>query len=68
MRAWNPQSKLKCPKTATEEELKAFIHSFPIQRLGFPEEIGDLVVFLCLDRASYITGASIDINGGDFLI
>jgi 3-oxoacyl-[acyl-carrier protein] reductase len=55
-------------KTATRAELKAFINSFPIQRLGFPEEIGDLVVFLCSDRASYITGASIDINGGDLMI
>jgi 3-oxoacyl-[acyl-carrier protein] reductase len=55
-------------KTTKKTELKAFINSFPIQRLGLPEEIGDLVVFLCSDRASYITGASIDINGGDLMI
>jgi len=55
-------------KTTTKAELKAFLNSFPIRRLGLPEEIGDLVVFLCSDRASYITGASIDINGGDLMI
>jgi len=55
-------------KTATRAELKTFINSFPIQRLGLPEEIGDLVVFLCSEKASYITGASIDINGGDLMI
>jgi len=55
-------------ETTTGEELEAFIHSFPIQRLGLPEEIGDLVVFLCSDKASYITGASIDITGGDLMI
>jgi NAD(P)-dependent dehydrogenase (short-subunit alcohol dehydrogenase family) len=55
-------------KTTKKAELKAFLNSFPIQRLGLPEEIGALVVFLCSDRASYITGASIDINGGALMI
>jgi NAD(P)-dependent dehydrogenase (short-subunit alcohol dehydrogenase family) len=55
-------------KTTTKAELRAFVNSFPIKRLGWPEEIGDLVVFLCSDRAAYITGASIDINGGDLMI
>jgi 3-oxoacyl-[acyl-carrier protein] reductase len=55
-------------KSTTKKELEAFIASFPIQRIGLPEEIGDLVVFLCSGRASYITGASIDINGGDLMI
>lgn len=55
-------------RTTKKAELKAFLNSFPVQRLGLPEEIGDLVVFLCSDRASYITGASIDINGGDLMI
>jgi len=54
--------------TTTKEELERFINSFPIRRLGSPEEIGDLVVFLCSEKASYITGASIDINGGDLMI
>ena len=54
--------------TTTQEELEMFIDSFPIKRLGLPEEIGDLVVFLCSEKASYITGASVDINGGDLMI
>ncbi len=36
----------------------------PAGRLGRPEEYGDLVAFLCSERAAYITGASIPINGG----
>ena len=55
-------------KTTTEKELQDFLASFPINRIGTPEEIGDLVVFLCSDKASYITGASLDINGGDLMI
>jgi 3-oxoacyl-[acyl-carrier protein] reductase len=36
----------------------------PAARLGLPEEYGDLVAFLCSDRASYITGTVIPIDGG----
>lgn len=36
----------------------------PAQRLGRPEEYGDLVAFLCSERATYITGAVIPIDGG----
>jgi len=36
----------------------------PAARLGQPEEYGDLVAFLCSERAAYITGAVIPIDGG----
>ena len=36
----------------------------PAARLGRPEEYGDLVAFLCSERAAYITGAGIPIDGG----
>lgn len=39
----------------------------PIGRLGTPQDVADLVAFLCSAHASYITGEVIDINGG-FLI
>lgn len=55
-------------ETTNQQELENFLDSFPIKRLGTPEEIGELVVFLCSENASYITGASLDINGGDLMI
>ncbi|MEX2108028.1 MAG: SDR family oxidoreductase [Solirubrobacterales bacterium] len=36
----------------------------PAGRLGQPEEYGDLVAFLCSDRAAYITGTVVPIDGG----
>jgi len=36
----------------------------PAARLGSPEEYGDLVAFLCSERAAYITGTVIPIDGG----
>ncbi|MFI5960434.1 SDR family NAD(P)-dependent oxidoreductase [Cryptosporangium sp. NPDC051539] len=37
---------------------------FPFGRLGHPEEIGDVAAFLLSDRASWITGANIVVDGG----
>ncbi|HWA53415.1 MAG TPA: SDR family oxidoreductase [Solirubrobacterales bacterium] len=39
-------------------------NEIPAGRLGLPEEYGDLVAFLCSERASYITGTVIPIDGG----
>ena len=52
----------------TEARLKAYTDSFPISRIGEPGEVAELVAFLASDRAAYITGASLDINGGDLMM
>jgi NAD(P)-dependent dehydrogenase (short-subunit alcohol dehydrogenase family) len=39
----------------------------PMNRLGLPEEIGDLAVFLASDRSRYITGTEIVIDGGNII-
>ena len=36
----------------------------PMKRAGRPEEVADLVAFLASDRAGYITGQCVSINGG----
>jgi NAD(P)-dependent dehydrogenase (short-subunit alcohol dehydrogenase family) len=36
----------------------------PMRRLGIPEEIAEAVVWMCSDKASFMTGASHVIDGG----
>ena len=40
------------------------IDQIPLGRLGTPREFGDVVCFLASDRASYIQGAVLDVDGG----
>jgi 3-oxoacyl-[acyl-carrier protein] reductase len=47
------------------EEMEEHAHKgVPAARLGRPEEFGDLVAFLCSERAAYLTGAVIPLDGG----
>ena len=43
------------------------IKEIPMGRFGEPEEVADLVGFLCSEQASYITGQTIHINGGLYM-
>jgi NAD(P)-dependent dehydrogenase (short-subunit alcohol dehydrogenase family) len=53
---------------ATPEQLAAYARSFPVQRLGTAAEVAELICFLASERAGYITGAAVDINGGDLMV
>ncbi len=39
------------------------VEKLPMQRLGQPREVADLIWFLCSDQSSYISGAEIEVNG-----
>jgi NAD(P)-dependent dehydrogenase (short-subunit alcohol dehydrogenase family) len=53
---------------ASAADLAEYARSFPVQRLGTPDEVASLICFLVSEEAGYITGASLDINGGDLMI
>jgi NAD(P)-dependent dehydrogenase (short-subunit alcohol dehydrogenase family) len=55
-------------ENTTPERLEGYRSSFPIDRLGRPEEVADLVCFLASEAAGYITGSAYDIAGGDLMV
>ena len=53
----DPEGSLKGAEEAAKQRV-------PAKRLGHPDEYGDLVAFLCSERAAYLTGAVIPLDGG----
>jgi NAD(P)-dependent dehydrogenase (short-subunit alcohol dehydrogenase family) len=49
---------------ANPEAMKMMMSRTPLQRIGTPREIGNVVAFLASDKASYVTGETIYVDGG----
>jgi glucose 1-dehydrogenase len=45
-------------------KLKALLENIPLKRLGEPEDVASVAVFLASDESSYITGTTIFVDGG----
>ena len=52
------------PKEVLETKI---LPEIPLRRLGKPEEVAGLIIYLCTDEAAFITGANISINGGQYM-
>ena len=50
--------------TGTDARKAALIAGVPLQRVGRPEEIAQVIVFLASDKSAFITGATIAVDGG----
>jgi 3-oxoacyl-[acyl-carrier protein] reductase len=51
----------------SEEKRKSVIEAIPLKRLGKPEDVAEAVLFLASDKANFITGEILDVNGGFFM-
>jgi acetoacetyl-CoA reductase len=52
------------PKDILESKI---LPQIPLNRLGKPDEVAGLIVYLCSDEAAFITGANVSINGGQHM-
>ena len=55
-------------ETAPQELLERLAAGYPVPRLGTAREVADLICFAGSEAAGYITGAALDINGGDLMM
>jgi 3-oxoacyl-[acyl-carrier protein] reductase len=51
----------------TEEQKKKLLELIPLGRLGEPEDVAKVVLFLCSEESSYITGHVVSVNGGMYI-
>ena len=58
------RNRARAEAKTSDEIMKSWENQIPLKRLGQPQEIADLVVFLASERASYITGAVVQVDGG----
>lgn len=50
-----------------EDVLNGIIAHIPVGRLGYPKEVADAVAFLASPDSGFITGANLDVNGGQYM-
>jgi acetoacetyl-CoA reductase len=55
--------------TAIPKEIldSKILPQIPVGRLGMPDEVAGLIIYLCSDEAAFVTGANISINGGQHM-
>ena len=54
-----------CPANIVRDSENASLEAIPQGRLGRPEEVASVILFLCSDAASFITGQAIHVDGGE---
>ncbi len=55
-------------RALSDDTLRGVVEAAPLKRLAEPVEIANTIVFLSSDQASWVTGATLDVNGGTLML
>ena len=53
---------------STPEMIANFVKGIPLGRVGTSEEVANVIAFLASEAASYVTGETIEVNGGQLML
>ncbi len=56
-----------CISILDDEKINKAVDAIPLKRIGKPEDITNAVLFLASDKSNYITGETINVNGGSYM-
>jgi NAD(P)-dependent dehydrogenase (short-subunit alcohol dehydrogenase family) len=52
----------------TPEQTEKLASTIPVRRLGTPADIADAILYLASDAAAFVTGVTLDVNGGQEMV
>jgi len=64
---WRFEQEAKFFNTSVEEQEQKMCETIPVGRIGLPEEVADMALFLASDASSYVTGQALNICGGQLM-
>ena len=62
------ETEMTAHRRSSPEQMAKWLADIPQGRLGLPEEVTGLVLFLCSDAARYLTGQAINVDGGKVML
>ena len=63
-----PTDDARVHESTTADQRRQIVAAIPVGRLGSPDDIAGVVVFLASDAAAFMTGATVDVNGGIIMV
>jgi len=62
------ETEMTAESRSNPAQMQKWLADIPLGRLGQPDDVAGLVLFLCSDAAAYLTGQAINVDGGKVML